>query len=442
VACGGTVAGVSNGQTRLVDRLRGIFADTRPLTSPDFRRLWTANIVTVIGAQLTVVAVPAQIYAITSSSAMVGLTGVFGLVPLIVMGLWGGALADVMDRRRLLEITTGGLIVTSALFWAQAALSLDNVWLLLGIFALQQAFFAVNQPTRTAILPKLVPADQLPAANALNMTVLSAGAIAGPLVGGALIPVLGYSWLYLIDTITLMATLYAVWRLKPMPVEGTTGAPGLRSVIDGLIYLSGHKILLLSFAVDLIAMIFGMPRALFPEIAHVSFGGPIEGGVQFALLYAAMPAGAVLGGVFGGWVSRVHRQGAAVLWAVTAWGGSMALMGLAVGLSGWQTRVALGVALGMLVVGGASDMVSAAFRQSILLSATDDAVRGRMQGVFIVVVAGGPRLADVLHGAASDVVGPAWATGGGGLLVVAGMAAIALAFPAFRNYSIAKAKDE
>jgi len=442
VACGGTVAGVSNGQTRLVDRLRGIFADTRPLTSPDFRRLWTANIVTVIGAQLTVVAVPAQIYAITSSSAMVGLTGVFGLVPLIVMGLWGGALADVMDRRRLLEITTGGLIVTSALFWAQAALSLDSVWLLLGIFALQQAFFAVNQPTRTAILPKLVPADQLPAANALNMTVLSAGAIAGPLVGGALIPVLGYSWLYLIDTITLMATLYAVWRLKPMPVEGTTGAPGLRSVIDGLIYLSGHKILLLSFAVDLIAMIFGMPRALFPEIAHVSFGGPIEGGVQFALLYAAMPAGAVLGGVFGGWVSRVHRQGAAVLWAVTAWGGSMALMGLAVGLSGWQTRVALGVALGMLVVGGASDMVSAAFRQSILLSATDDAVRGRMQGVFIVVVAGGPRLADVLHGAASDVVGPAWATGGGGLLVVAGMAAIALAFPAFRNYSIAKAKDE
>jgi hypothetical protein len=425
-----------------VDRLRGIFADTRPLTSPDFRRLWTANIVTVIGAQLTVVAVPAQIYAITSSSAMVGLTGVFGLVPLIVMGLWGGALADVMDRRRLLEITTGGLIVTSALFWAQAALSLDSVWLLLGIFALQQAFFAVNQPTRTAILPKLVPADQLPAANALNMTVLSAGAIAGPLVGGALIPVLGYSWLYLIDTITLMATLYAVWRLKPMPVEGTTGAPGLRSVIDGLIYLSGHKILLLSFAVDLIAMIFGMPRALFPEIAHVSFGGPIEGGVQFALLYAAMPAGAVLGGVFGGWVSRVHRQGAAVLWAVTAWGGSMALMGLAVGLSGWQTRVALGVALGMLVVGGASDMVSAAFRQSILLSATDDAVRGRMQGVFIVVVAGGPRLADVLHGAASDVVGPAWATGGGGLLVVAGMAAIALAFPAFRNYSIAKAKDE
>lgn len=145
----------------------------------------------MIGAQLTVVAVPAQIYAITDSSGMVGLTGVFGLVPLIVFGLWGGALADHVDRTRLLEITTLGLVATSALFWVQAFLGLNNVWLLLGLFSLQQAFFAVNQPTRTAILPKLIPLVQLPAANALNMTVMSAGAIAGPLVGGALIPVLG-----------------------------------------------------------------------------------------------------------------------------------------------------------------------------------------------------------------------------------------------------------
>lgn len=425
------------GNKKLGNRIRGIFADTRPLASPDFRRLWTANIVTVIGAQLTVVAVPAQIYALTGSSAMVGLTGIFGLVPLVVMGLWGGALADAMDRRRLLEITTVGLIVTSGLFWAQAAFTLDSVWGLLGVFAVQQAFFAVNQPTRTAILPTLVPADQLPAANALNMTVMSAGAIAGPLVGGALIPLLGYSWLYLIDTLTLLATLYAVWRLAPMPVEGKAGAPGLRSVIDGLVYLGAHKILLLSFLVDLIAMIFGMPRALFPEMAHISFGGPVEGGPEFALLYAAMPAGAVLGGIFGGWVSRVRRQGAAVLWAVAVWGAAMAVMGLAVGLSGWQARAALGVAVGMLVIGGAADMASAAFRQSILLSATDDAVRGRMQGVFIVVVAGGPRLADVLHGAASEVVGPAWTTGGGGLLVVIGVAVIALVVPAFRRYRIA-----
>lgn len=421
----------------LASTLRGVFADTRPLRTPDFRRLWTANIVTVIGAQLTVVAVPAQIYAITGSSGMVGLTGVFGLVPLVVFGLWGGAVADSMDRRRLLEITTGGLIATTALFWLQAFLELNNVWLLLTLFSVQQAFFAVNQPTRTAILPKLLPKDQLPAANALNMTVMSAGAIAGPLVGGALIPVLGYEWLYFIDTLTLFATLYAVYKLPPLPVDNPQGSPGLRAVVDGLVYLGAHKILLLSFVVDLIAMVFGMPRALFPEMAHAQFGGPAEGGLEFALLYAAMPAGAVLGGVFGGWVSRVQRQGAAVLWAIAVWGGAMAVMGLAVGLAPWATRAMLGLALGMLVIGGAADMASAAFRQSILLSATDDARRGRLQGVFIVVVAGGPRIADVVHGGVAEVVGPAWATGGGGLLVLLGIAVAAAAFPAFRRYRIA-----
>ena len=422
----------------LAGKLRGVFADTRPLQTPDFRRLWVANIVTVIGAQLTVVAVPAQIYSITGSSGMVGLTGLFGLVPLVVFGLWGGALADHMDRRRLLEITTAGLIATTALFWLQAFLGLNNVWLLLGLFSLQQAFFAVNQRTRTAILPKLLPTDQLPAANALNMTVMSAGAIAGPLVGGALIPVFGYAWLYFIDTITLFATLYAVWRLPPLPVDKPMAAPGLRAVWDGLIYLAAHKILLLSFVVDLIAMVFGMPRALFPQMAHESFGGPVDGGLEFALLYAAMPAGAVLGGVFGGWVSRVNRPGLAVLWAIAVWGAAMALMGLAVGLAPWATTAMLGVALGMLVIGGAADMASAAFRQSILLGATDDAVRGRLQGVFIVVVAGGPRIADVVHGSAAEVTGTAWATGGGGLLVLVGIAAAAVAFPSFRRYRIVK----
>lgn len=418
----------------LASSLRGLFADVRPLQSPHFRRLWLANIVTVIGAQLTVVAVPAQAYSITGSSGMVGLTGVFGLVPLIVFGLWGGALADHMDRRRLLEITTLGLVVTSALFWVQAFMGLNNVWVLLGLFSLQQAFFAVNQPTRTAILPKIISGDQLPAASALNMTVMSAGAIAGPLVGGALIPIVGYSWLYFLDALTLFATLYAVWKLPPLPVDRPMGQPGLRAVVDGLVYLGAHKILLVSFVVDLIAMIFGMPRALFPEMAHVSFGGPAEGGLEFALLYAAMPLGAVLGGVFGGWVSRVSRQGLAVLWAIAIWGAAMAIMGLAVGLAPHASRLMLGLALGMLVIGGAADMASAAFRQTILLNSADDAVRGRLQGVFIVVVAGGPRIADVVHGGASEAVGPAWATGGGGLLVLVGIALCALVFTSFRRY--------
>ncbi|MFL6110854.1 MAG: MFS transporter [Catenulispora sp.] len=397
-----------------------MIADTRPLANPAYRRLWSANIVTVIGAQLTVVAVPAQIYAITGSSAYVGLTGVFGLVPLVVFGLWGGALADVMDRRRILQVTTAGLILTSAAFWAQAAVGADNVWLLLALFAVQQAFFAINQPTRSAVLPRLLPTDQLPAANALNMTVSQAGAIAGPLVGGALIPVLGFAVLYLVDTVTLFATLWAVIRLPPMPIEGMTGGPpGLSAVLDGFSYLRGHPILLMSFVVDIIAMVFGMPRALFPQVAHESFGGPVGGGIAFALLFAAIPAGAVLGGILSGWVSRVRRQGRAVVAAITVWGIAMAGFGGAIGLAPHARSAMLVVSVVMLVVGGAADMSSSAFRNSMLMSAASDAVRGRLQGVFIVVVVGGPRIADVVHGGAAAGVGTAVAAGVGGVLVVA-----------------------
>ncbi len=310
--------------------MRGFLADTRPLRDRHFRRLWTANIVTVVGAQLTVVAVPAQIYALTGSSAYVGLTGVFGLVPLVVFGLWGGALADVIDRRTLLICTTLGLIATSALFWLQAWSGTGNVWLLLSLFSVQQAFFAVNQPTRSAVLPRLLPLNLLPAANSLNMTVMQAGAIGGPLIAGALIPVFGFPWLYLIDTLTLIPTLGAVLVLPPLPIEGTTGSLGFRAVLDGLGYLRGHPVLLMSFLVDIIAMVFGMPRALFPEIAHVNFGGPDSGGIVFALLFAGIPIGAVIGGVFSGWVSRVERQGVAVLAAVIVWGLAMLGFGVAV----------------------------------------------------------------------------------------------------------------
>jgi len=417
--------------------VRSLLADTTPLSTPAFRRLWSANIITVVGAQLTVVAVPAQIYAITRSSAYVGLTGVFGLVPLVVFGLWGGALADVLDRRSILRVTTIGLIGTSGVFWAQAAAGLENVWLLLSVFAVQQAFFAINQPTRSAVLPRLLPPGQLPAANALNMTVMQAGAIAGPLVGGALIPVLGFSVLYAVDTCTLFATLWAVIRLPALPIDGApAGTPGLRAVLDGFSYLRGHQVLLMSFVVDIIAMVFGMPRALFPQVAHESFAGPAGGGLAFALLYAGIPAGAVLGGILSGWVSRVRRQGRAVIGAIMVWGLAMAGFGGAVGLAPEARRLMLLVAVLMLVVGGAADMASSAFRNSMLQSAGSDAVRGRLQGVFIVVVAGGPRIADVVHGAAAAAIGPALTAGLGGLLVVVLVGWCAHASPAFLGYRV------
>lgn len=418
--------------------MRRLLADTRPLSNRYFRRLWWANIVTVIGAQLTVVAVPAQIYEITGSSAYVGLTGIFGLVPLVVFGLWGGALADVMDRRIILVVTTFGLIGTSALFWLQSAMGWNNVWIILSLFTVQQAFFAVNQPTRTAVLPRLLPASELPAALSLNMTVMQAGAIAGPLVGGALIPVLGYSVLYLIDTIFLFATLWAVILLPALRPE-SEHAPkvaGLRSVIDGLTYLARHKVLMASFLVDLIAMIFGMPRALFPQMAHENFGGPSGGGLAFALLFVAISAGAVVGGVFSGWVSRVQRQGFAVIMCILIWGVAIALSGVAVGFAGGSAMPWLPVVLVLLMIGGAADMASAAFRQSILLAAANDEVRGRLQGVFIVVVAGGPRIADVAHGSAAAVVGVAATTAFGGAAVVVLTIVAALFIPAFVRYRV------
>lgn len=418
-------------------RLRGLLADTRPLKVPAYRRLFTAQIVTVIGAQLTVVTVPAQIYSMTGSSAYVGLTGLFGLVPLVIFGLYGGSLADHFDRRRLLTFTTWGLILTSAVFFAQAALGNTNVWLLLAIFSMQQAFFGVNQPTRSAVLPRIVPADMLPAANTLNMTVFTGGAIAGPLVGGALIPVLGFSWLYLVDTLFLFATLWAVISLPPLPVTVIAGSsPGLRSVIDGFVYLATQPVLLMSFVVDLIAMIFGMPRALIPEMADVDFGGPAEGGLAFALLFAAMPIGAFLGGVMSGWVSRVERQGLAVTAAVLAWGGAIVGFGVAVALADGLVVPWLGIACVFFAIGGAADTASAAFRSTMLMTAATDAMRGRLQGVFIVIVAGGPRVADVLHGLVAGELGTAVTTIGGGVLVIVLTLVATAVSPAFVRYRV------
>jgi MFS family permease len=293
----------------------------------------------------------------------------------------------------------------------------------------------VNQPTRSAILPRLLPPALLPAANALNTTVMQAGAIAGPLVGGALIPVLGFSALYLIDTCTLFATFWAVIRLPPMPIEGSAGtAPGLRAVLDGFSYLRGHPLLLMSFVVDVIAMVFGMPRALFPQVAHESFLGPPDGGLAFALLFAGIPAGAVLGGVFSGWLSRVRRQGLAVVSAIAVWGIAMTAFGGAIGFAPHARRLMLWVAVLCLVVGGAADMTSSAFRNSMLMSAASDAVRGRLQGVFIVVVAGGPRIADVVHGAAAAAFGTAVTAAVGGVLVVVLLAVAVSRVPAFLDY--------
>jgi hypothetical protein len=425
--------------------VRRFFADTTPLRTRDFRRLWVAGIPTVIGANLTIFAVPVQLYALTQSSAYVGLAGVFALVPLIVFGLWGGALADAMDRRVLLIIASCGLAVASVLLWLQAALALNNVWVVLCLLAVQQAFYAVNSPTRSAAIPRMVPADQLPAANSLNMTVTQVGAIIGPLLAGVLLRWVDLSTLYLIDAITCLVPILATVRLAPMPPTGAGSGSsrfGFNAVVDGFRYLAGNQVVLMSFVVDLIAMIFGMPRALFPQLAHESFGGPVAGGTAMALLAASMSVGAVAGGVFSGWLPRVRRQGLAVVVAIVVWGLAMVGFGIACGLAGGQPGAVLWVALVFLAIGGAADMVSAAFRSTILQAAASDDVRGRLQGVSIVVVAGGPRVADVVHGGAAAAVGTTVAAAGGGALVVLGMLVVAVLAPAFVRYQTVSLPSE
>ncbi|WP_197378594.1 MFS transporter [Mycolicibacterium mengxianglii] len=418
-----------------------LFADTTPLRHRDFRRLWWAGIPTVIGANLTIFAVPVQVYTLTHSSAYVGLAGLFALLPLIVFGLWGGALADAMDRRLLLIIASCGLAVSSLLLWGQAALHLNNVWVVLSLLAVQQAFFAVNSPTRSAAIPRMLPAHQIAAANSLNMTVAQAGAIVGPLLAGLMLAWVDLSTLYLLDALTCLLPIWATFRLAAMPAMESPGVQGssrwgFAAVLDGFRYLAGNTVVLMSFVVDLIAMIFGMPRALFPQMAHESFGGPVDGGTTMALLAAAMSVGAVAGGVFSGWLPRIRRQGLAVVFAIVVWGLAVTGFGVAAGFAAGRAGALLWVAVACLAVGGAADMVSSAFRNTILLQAASDELRGRLQGVFLVVVAGGPRIADALHGAAAASAGTAVAAAGGGVLVVVGVVIAALVVPAFVRYRV------
>jgi MFS family permease len=414
---------------------RGLLAklvlDTRPLKVLPYRRLWLSTVVTAVGSQLTAVAVPKQVYDITGSSAYVGVAGAVALVPLLVFGLWGGAVADVMDRRKLLLISNAGISVVSVLLWLQALTGLNSVAVVLVLLGLQQAFFAVNMPARQASIARLVSLELLPSANALGSTVQSFGAVLGPMLAGALIPVLGLSTLYLIDAIGLTATLWAVFKLPALPpLDGVRRTAGLRSVIDGFRYMATKSVLLASFLADIIAMVFGMPRALFPEMAERTFHDPAGGGPALGWLFAAIPLGALLFGLLSGWLSRVTRHGVAVWAAVAAWG--VAIIGLGLSQSLW-------LAVLFLALAGAADMVSMVFRGAILQSAATDEMRGRMQGVFTVVVAGGPRLADVLHGTVGAAVGTTAAVSGGGVAVLIAIAVAAVALPAMWRYRAAAA---
>jgi MFS family permease len=405
--------------------LRRIAIDTGPLRHTAYRRLFIGQGVSFVGFQVTAVAVPVQVYVITRSSFWVGVLGLVGLVPLIVFGLWGGAVADAVDRRKLLLVSAAVTWVVTLLLLVQALLQLDNLALIMVLVGVQSAAFAVTSPTRNAILPRLLDRSEVPAANTLNFTVTNVGTVAGPLLAGVIIAKWGgFAVAYATDAVLFTVALYAALRLPPLPPLASgahLARPGLRSVIDGLRFIGARPVLLMSFAVDIIAMVFAMPRALFPEVAEDRYGGPSAVG----WLFAAISIGAVIGGLSSGWIGRVRRQGVALTCAIVGWGAAVAVSGL--GRTLWIT-------VALLAVAGAADLVSAVLRQTILQVYAPDEMRGRLQGVFVVVVAGGPRLGDLRAGATAAVAGATFSWVAGGIAAVVIVLITVALVPSFRHY--------
>jgi MFS family permease len=400
-----------------------IAADVTPLReSADYRRWWGGYMVSNVGSQLTIVAAQLQVYHLTHSSFDVGITGLVTVIPLIIFGLFGGSIADAMDRRRLMLTTSSILTLLSALMWLQAGLGLDRLSVIYVLVGAQAGFFGIDSSARGAMLPRLVRRDLLPAANSLGQISQNTALTAGPLLAGLIVGTLGYGWAYGFDALSFLAILYVLVRLPPVPPEEGARRAGVKSVVEGFRFLWPRKNLMMTFLVDINAMVFGMPRALFPALAVGAFHG---GAGTAGLLYAAPSVGALLGAGTSGWAGRIRRQGRAVLLAVAVWGASIALFGFAKEL--W-----LGLVL--LAIAGAADMVSAIFRNTILQVATPDSLRGRLQGVFIVVVAGGPRFGDVESGTVASLVSTEFAVVSGGLACLVGLGLLAARYRGFAHY--------
>jgi MFS family permease len=418
--------------TPLRPRWRRLALDLAPLRERDFRLLWSGEMFSEIGSNITLVAVLLQVDALTHSPAAVGLIGLVQLVPLMAASLFGGSWIDRVDRRRLLLGAQVGQALASGLLLAGALAGdppLAVVYVVAGAVA---GFDGFSLATRSAMTPSLVPPDRLPSALALNQVMWNTAQIAGPALGGVVVGTLGFAWAYGIDVVSFAATITAAALMRPRPpIVEDPDAEVLGSwhrLLEGVRYLKGRTVLKATFVVDLIAMVFGMPRVLFPVLARTQFhAGPELAGV----LFAAVSAGAVVAALTSGWVHRVVRQGRAIVVAIVVWGLAIAAFGLV------GDRVAL--ALVLLAVAGGADVASAVFRSTILQATVPDALRGRMSGIHITVVAGGPRLGDLEGGLVASAFTPAVSVVSGGVICAVGVLVFAALVPAFARYRVGDA---
>jgi MFS family permease len=402
--------------------LRRFRVDTRPLRHRDFRNLWLGQAVSTLGAEIGTVAIPYQVYALTHSTALVGLLGLASLIPLLVVPLIGGAIADALDRRTVLLCTESGLTLVAGLFLANSLLTHPHVWLLFVLQSLAIAVFSLGRPAMSSLAPRLVPDEEVPAAIAIDSVYESLSAVAGPAAGGLLIAAVGVPWTYGIDCATYAASLVAIWALPKLPPLEEVERPSLRAIVDGFRFLKGRQALIGIFAVDTNAMVFGMPSALFPAFALHRLHGDAA---TVGYLYAAPYAGAFVGSLVSGWTSHVRRMGLGVTIAACAWGAAIGGFGLTTSL--WPALV-------LLAIAGGADFFSAVLRSTILLRSTPDHLRGRLLGIEFTQVASAPNLGDLEAGILASLTSLRFSIVSGGVLCIVGCAVTALALPGFLRY--------
>ena len=375
-----------------------------------------------LGRQLTVVAIPFQVFTITGSSLAVGMIGLATVVPLVTLSLAGGAIADAVDRRKLLLVTQLLSAATSAGLALNAMSASPRLWPIYVLAALSAGLAGVDLPARNAMIPNLVGRELYPSAAALGQIQFQIGQVAGPALAGLIISQVSLAAAYWIDVASFAAAVIALLLIAPQPPEGGGTRASLSSIAEGLRYVKGRKLLVGTFLIDIDAMVFGMPRALFPALGTGFFGG---GAGTVGLLYAAPGAGALIGALLTGWVGGVRRQGRAVIIAVVVWGAAIATFGLVP----W-----LPLGLFLLALAGAADIVSAVFRNTILQLSVPDGLRGRLSSVHIAVVTGGPQLGDAEAGAVAALTSPRFSVVSGGVACILGVAALLRWAPDLARY--------
>ncbi len=403
------------------DMLRLATVDITPLRRHrDFRLLYVSRLVSFFGSMITSVAVPFQVYQLTHSVLLVGVLGLAELAALIAFAFLGGALADARDRRMLVLLTEVGLMVGSAILAANALLHQPLVWVLFVIASLSGAIDALQRPALSALSPRLVDRDEIPAAAALNSMRSTLGMVAGPAVAGLLIAVAGLPIAYLVDVVTFVVGLVGLALMRAVPPPSDAERPSIRRVVEGLRYARSRPELLGTYLIDTVAMFFGMPIALFPAIAQ-GLGGP----TVLGLLYAAIPAGSFVFSATSGWISRVHRHGWGLIVAAVAWGFAVIGFGFAPGLP---------LALAFLALSGAADMASGIFRTVIWNQTIPDSLRGRLASIELLSFSGGPLLGNFEAGVVASAFSVRVSVVSGGALCVIGCLVAAAALPALRSY--------